>query len=521
MRLGRYGVRRTIGWGRSSEILLADEACADGSRRRVVLKTRIAVEPAVLRACHHELAVGQQMHHPNIAAPFEEGRVGAIHFLVMDHVAGLSLRQLLAQRGPLPIAAAIRIVRSIADALSYLHERSLTTTENAPLVHRDVCPENVLLGSSGAIKLIDFEHSAPEGAAGDDCPLDQIQPAYAAPEVLATGVVDRRSDLWSLGVLLYEAVTGALPFEPTSPEQLLEAQLSNRWVPVEERRPDAEELAPVLAYALDPNLSSRFQSASELGAALVGLDADGEESLAELVGRTPSTSRAKSRASAKPSTPPIAPALPLDAAPSASVEAAHLEEAPAAPSVESSGAEESPRLKVAPDHGVLEPKEAPPLSGMPPAHDDEPLPTIGRWSSRSKVAWVAAAAVAASIAIVSFRGVLGLDFATGPGASAHRAFAADTTSARDARLSISATPRVSVVVDDVQAGEGSALVLQLVPGVHRLMLKPLDSKGGLRAMSVPVDLAARTETHLRVDLRTGRVSQLSMDLDSEDQSAAR
>jgi serine/threonine-protein kinase len=415
----------------------------------------------------------------------------------MEHVAGVSLRQLLLHRGRLPIAAAIRIARCIADALSYLHEGVLSSALNASIVHRDVRPENVLLASSGAVKLIDFEHSSPEGSETDAGPLDQDRIGYAAPEVLVSRVVDRRSDVWALGVLLYEALTGALPFEHSSSNDLLEAQLSKRWTGVEQLGSDVGALASIVARALDPNLSARFQSGSELSEALADLESDGEQVLAGLVAqmRSPPDSR---------------PAIVDATGPSSSV-ALHV--APAPRSLE--------QLPVSPlaDPGPVdwatldldEPYEAPP----------RPRP---RWAT-SKPFFLTALGLSALMTIALLR-VLGLEVALDPGASDHRVLSAPELTPihstlepdveHDALLSISTIQRARVEIDGRALGEAPEHELPLVHGVHRLTLRPLDSGSGLHTMELPVELGAHAGTRLRVDLRTGHVSQLSMDLGADD-----
>lgn len=205
-----------------------------------------------------------RLRHPGIVSVHDVGRDGDLCFIVADLIDGTNLADRIAQ-GPLPWREAVRLVADVADALGFAHDQGF--------VHRDIKPANVLLDKDGRPLLTDFgiaatfdEAQKGGGPGGGTLP-------FMAPEQVAGEVqlIDARTDLYSLGVVLYEALTGKLPYQARTPTALREQILFRSPVPVRSLVPGVPEAAEaVVARCLAKHPADRFDSATELAAALRG-----------------------------------------------------------------------------------------------------------------------------------------------------------------------------------------------------------------------------------------------------------
>ena len=201
---GRYEILGEIGRGGMGAVFEAHDTVLE---RRVALKV-VTGAGAASSHFEHEAKLAAKLDHPAIVPVYDFGRDGGRLFFVMPIVEGLTLRQMLAD-GPLPQVVAATIVRQVAEALAHSHARSV--------VHRDIKPENVMVapGTDGPrVKVLDFgiAASASDAAAGVPRQIAGT-PDYLSPEQASGGPVDARSDVYALGVLLYECCAGAPPFE--------------------------------------------------------------------------------------------------------------------------------------------------------------------------------------------------------------------------------------------------------------------------------------------------------------------
>jgi hypothetical protein len=214
--------------------------------------------------------------HPNITTIFEVGDADGFDFIAMELVRGETLRKVLWMReGPLEIAEALRIAREVAQGLGKAHE--------AGIVHRDIKPENVMLGEGGGIKILDFglaKWVEPKGPAATArvstmATLEgQIlgTPSYMSPEQVEGAPVDARTDVFSLGVMLYEMITGALPFSGATMMAVMIAASRDAPVPVTKRRPDApRELEQLIHQCIEKDPAARFQDGEALAKAIDAL----------------------------------------------------------------------------------------------------------------------------------------------------------------------------------------------------------------------------------------------------------
>jgi len=226
----------------------------------------------------NEARAAAAVTHPNIATVYEAGEAEGVVFIAMEYVDGLTLRHYLEAR-PLPVAEALRIAIQIADGLDRAHRSNI--------VHRDLKPENVIIGEGGRAKILDFglakfraaqteAITLPPGVAPEIAPEALTRegqiwgtPMYMSPEQARGEAVDGRSDLFSLGVILYEMITGRQPFQGRTEVDTISAVLRDHPAPIVRLNP---LVAPAAVRAierfLEKNPSHRFDSAADLKAAL-------------------------------------------------------------------------------------------------------------------------------------------------------------------------------------------------------------------------------------------------------------
>src|SRR2546425_661448 len=219
------------------------------------------------RRLEREEAIGQRLAPPAVIKVLRPREKSGLS-LVMEYVEGEPLRERLRREGRLPIATAVELGIEIADALVYLHGQGV--------VHRDLKPENIMLTADGAVKLMDF------GIAFDATQGDLTwsglsssvgTPEYMAPEQVRARHGDERTDLYSLGVILYEMLTGQLPWSGESAQQVMHARLEEDPTPPRELRPEIPPaLEEVVLHALERRPERRPESALELREALAHLD---------------------------------------------------------------------------------------------------------------------------------------------------------------------------------------------------------------------------------------------------------
>jgi predicted Ser/Thr protein kinase len=262
----RYRIERVIGRGGMAEVYQGHD---DRLARPVALKVlhaRFGSDPDLRRRFEEEAKAAAMVSHPNIVAVYDAGEDDSKAFIVMELVNGETLHDLIG-RGPVPSALARSIGGQVLDALGAAHSKGV--------LHRDIKPANVLFTPDGQAKVTDFGiakaiHPSPDA---DQTTMNMVlgTPSYLAPERAQGLPATVASDLWAVGVLLYEAVTGVKPFEGDNPLAITLAAQQARYVPVLERRPDLDpSLASVIERAIDPEPRARFSSAAEMAAALRG-----------------------------------------------------------------------------------------------------------------------------------------------------------------------------------------------------------------------------------------------------------
>ncbi len=265
---GKYTLLRKLAVGGMAEVFLARADGPLGFQKRVVLKRilpHFADDQRFVDMFLGEARLAAQLSHPNLVQIFDFGQVDGQYFLAMEHIDGPNLRALnLRARqidGPLPVALAARIVALAAEGLHSAHELRDEQGQLVNLVHRDISPDNILVSRNGAVKVVDFgiakaanqPHLTRSG-------MIKGKMAYMPPEQLSRGPLDRRSDLFALGIVLYELVTGAMPFDATSEVSIIQAILGQQPLDrVTLHRPDVPPaLDDIIARCLEKSAERRY-----------------------------------------------------------------------------------------------------------------------------------------------------------------------------------------------------------------------------------------------------------------------
>ena len=263
----QYTIVRELGGGGMSRVFLADDIAL---QRAVVIKVLHPELAAGVNAerFNREVLLSARLQHPHIVPVLSAGELAGLPYYVMPFVKGESVRARLAS-GPMSVADVADILADVAKALAYAHSEGV--------VHRDIKPDNILL-SGGAATVADFgiakalssARAETPGAALTSLGMSLGTPMYMAPEQVAGDPdTDHRADIYSLGCVAYEMLTGQPPFAGKSPQQTLAAQVMEMPVPVNERRPDVPPmLAALVMRCLEKEPSARPQSASEIASPL-------------------------------------------------------------------------------------------------------------------------------------------------------------------------------------------------------------------------------------------------------------
>jgi serine/threonine-protein kinase len=261
-----YRLDRELGGGGMSRVFVAQEGALD---RRVVVKV---LPPELtgtlsLERFRREIQLAARVHHPHVVPVLLVGQADGLLYYTMPYIEGESLRQRLDREGPLPVEDVIRIMRDVADALSHAHALGV--------IHRDIKPDNILLVRHHAL-VTDFgvAKALRQSRYGEDraqgrTPSHGIAlgtPAYMAPEQAAADpTIDHRADIYALGCVAYEMLTGKPPFSGRPAQKIMAAQVVERPVPISKLRPDVPPaLEAIVMRCLEKNPANRWSDTDDL-----------------------------------------------------------------------------------------------------------------------------------------------------------------------------------------------------------------------------------------------------------------
>ncbi|MBV8160218.1 MAG: serine/threonine protein kinase [Acidimicrobiia bacterium] len=268
---GRYRLVRLIDRGGMAEVWEGKDEILDRPVAIKVLHPRLAGDDEFEERFRLEAVAAARLAHPNVVGTFDTGIDGGMSYIVMELVVGRTLRTMLRDEGPLPVAKAVAVAAAVADALHYAHQ--------AGIVHRDVKPANVLIGLDGRVKVTDFGIAK----AADERDLTETgallgTAKYLAPEHVAGQPQDRRSDVYGLGVVLYEMLSGRPPFTGDT-DMAIAFQHAHAEPPkLRPLRPDvSRRLEGIVLKAMAKAPEQRYATAADLRTALLSVPLDHDE----------------------------------------------------------------------------------------------------------------------------------------------------------------------------------------------------------------------------------------------------
>ncbi|MBI3891916.1 MAG: serine/threonine protein kinase [Candidatus Wallbacteria bacterium] len=223
-------------------------------------------DAATLHRFVQEARITAALQHPNIIKILDTGEEGELPYLVFEFIEGRTLENRIRQEGKLSLADALGIAADVADALAYAHERGV--------IHRGLKPGNLLFTAEGVAKIADFGLAKLEDSSRrlTGIGFSVGTPGYMSPEQVLGNETDGRSDIYAVGVMLYEMLTGALPFPSHNDMNVMLARMQEPYPPLRSRRPDAPESAEeLIAHALAFELEDRFQTARDLREAILDI----------------------------------------------------------------------------------------------------------------------------------------------------------------------------------------------------------------------------------------------------------
>src|SRR5678810_1479105 len=262
--LGSYRILEKIGAGGQGTVYKATDTKLGRAVVIKVLPPELTVKEANLKRFEREARLASSLDHPNICTIFDLDEIEGVHFIAMQHIEGRNVRQLVGGR-PLELKSSLLIAIQVADALATAHDRGI--------IHRDIKSGNVMVAPSGQVKILDFglakllddEEASATGIHRTE--LTEVgvpygTATYAAPEQARGDRVDKRADIFSLGVLLYEMLTGTWPFRGKTTIDVRHAVLYDPPRPIEQLRSSAipPRLQQIIDKALAKEPKDRFQN---------------------------------------------------------------------------------------------------------------------------------------------------------------------------------------------------------------------------------------------------------------------
>lgn len=259
---GRYELLKLIGSGGMANVFEAKDLLEDKIVAIKVLKEEYLTNDEFVRRFRNESKVIAVLDHPNIVKVYDVNFTGAEQYIVMEYIDGITLKQYITHQGHLRWKDSVHFVTQILRALSHAHERGV--------IHRDIKSQNIMLLRDGTIKVMDFgiaRFAREDIRTMDDKAIGSVH--YISPEQACGEESDEKSDIYSVGVLLYEMLTGRVPFDGETPEQVAMKHIHQKPIPISKLQPDVPTgLCEIVEKAMQKDKNLRYRSAAEMLAAI-------------------------------------------------------------------------------------------------------------------------------------------------------------------------------------------------------------------------------------------------------------
>ncbi len=259
---GRYRLGQTVGEGGMAIVYLARDLLLNREVAVKVLRDQYASDATFLERFRREGQIAAGMTHPNIVSVYDVGNDQNLHYIVMEHIRGPNLKELIYQQGPFSVDGAVFIIGQVASALDYAHQRGL--------VHRDIKPQNILVDRDGNAKVVDFgiaKGMRDPGLTETGTGMGTVH--YVSPEQARGFEIGPASDLYSTGIVLYEMLTKTLPFEGESSVSIAMQHVSDEPVPPSRHNPNIPpQIDKIILRTLAKDPSERYPSGAALETAL-------------------------------------------------------------------------------------------------------------------------------------------------------------------------------------------------------------------------------------------------------------
>ena len=266
---GRYDIKETLGAGGMGVVYRAfDRELQEPVAIKTLRPEALAGGSAALERFKQEIRLARRIAHRNVVRTYDLGEQNGMYYLTMEYVEGTSLKQLIVSRGKLPVAVTLTVGKQLCRALEVAHAEGV--------IHRDIKPQNIVVDPSGFLKVMDFGiarlANPPEGKGLTEAGTSIGTPDYMSPEQISGAELDPRSDLYAAGVVLFECLTGRVPFEAETTWALVAKHLEEE--PPDPRKLNSEvppALAAVIVKAMAKNPADRYGTATEMHDALARL----------------------------------------------------------------------------------------------------------------------------------------------------------------------------------------------------------------------------------------------------------